>query len=180
MEIDFGGWTFVTVDDLRNGGYTLLNNIQKDKSKVLFRLSLKRDSTIQPYTIIEELAEYSKSKISTQINENIDYAPTKNKGSYVYNGLIKISDTVVNSKYGFKSNGKNLTFTNCDGDPNAYFAFFNPPSSPSTYGGIGRDITDTWRVIIIHFSNIIKKHKSKFFKLLGFSFESSSRNIFTR
>ena len=156
MEIDGGGWTFVTVDDLRNGGYAFLNNIQKNKTKVLYRLLSISDKTIQPYTLIEQLNQNTNYDISTQINENIEYAPTQNSGSYVYNGLIKIVDTKAGDTYGFKSNGQEISFTNCDGNPNSYFVFFNPPVTPASYGYSKPDVTSRWRVKIIFFSNFCK------------------------
>ncbi|KAH3814505.1 hypothetical protein DPMN_143007 [Dreissena polymorpha] len=47
---------------------------------------------------------------------------------YIFVGFIPKSMTYQGAVQGWKVNGEELTFQNCNGDPNSYIAFFFNPS----------------------------------------------------
>jgi hypothetical protein len=66
-------------------------------------------------------------------------------GNYILIGLRPASSIYVGSTEGFIANGQSLSYTNCDGNPNSYWALFanlNPTSTSGYFAGNG--IFDTW------------------------------------
>ncbi|KAJ8303604.1 hypothetical protein KUTeg_020000 [Tegillarca granosa] len=132
MEIDGGGFTFIS-DLTRNKKKLDLDNIFTDKTKVLLQLRYKNLS--QKYTIVEPLT--SSQPMSVQINSHTGYQGPMNKhlGDYIFFGITPIKFGKQKGTQGFLSNGKRVTFYNCDANPNSYFAFFPNinDKTPSSY-----------------------------------------------
>lgn len=120
MQIDGGGFTFIPEHTC--GKRLDLRSVFMDKTTVLLQLRYKDKS--QKYTVIEPLKWYQ--PLSVQINGHYGYQSQKNKhmGPYFYFGVTSINNGRRRNTQGFKSNGRPVTFRNCDGNPNGYFALF--------------------------------------------------------
>lgn len=120
MKIDGGGYTFIPLTCGIQGFE--LKNLFTDKSKVLLQLRYRDKS--QKYTVIEPLK--SCQPLSVQINSHTGFQGPKNKpmGDYIFLGVTSIKHGRWKDTQGFKSNGKHVTFLNCDANANGYFALF--------------------------------------------------------
>ena len=145
MVISGGGWTFVPWSTL-SASTTLLQSIYSDTSQVLFRLISRSNVASQPYIITKQLAMYSSIPISILENSYTGYtSPINTIGNYVYIGLIPAALVHTGDTEGFIANGQSLSFTNCDGNGNTYFALFANLNPTSTSGyAMGNGIFDSW------------------------------------
>ena len=146
MTINGGGYTFVPWSTL-SASTTMLNSIYTDTSQVLFRLISRGSGTYQPYIITEQLSMYSGTPITIIQNGNSGFNTPINFGigNYVYIGLQPISSIYPGATEGFIANGNSISYTNCDGNPNSYWALFanlNPTSSSGYASGNG--VFDSW------------------------------------
>ena len=126
---DGSGFVFVARDVILNSidNPFDLDLLSKDRSKVLIRV-LKEDG-VQEDTVIKELDLYNDRNLTLMVNEHTGFARVKNRDSmgdqFVYLGILDLETAgQVNSKQGFVSNGQEVSFTNCDGNPNNYFVFY--------------------------------------------------------
>ena len=146
MTISGGGWTFVPWSSL-SASSTLLSNIYSDTSQILFRLISRSNSQSQPYVITKQLTMYSSTPITIMENINTGFSTPVNVavGNYVYIGLIPARSIAAGNYEGFIANGQSFGFSNCDGNPNSYFALFANlnPTNPSGYV-VGNGIFDSW------------------------------------
>ncbi|XP_013419820.1 uncharacterized protein LOC106180388 [Lingula anatina] len=142
MGLNGGGYTFLPSSVIVDGAGLDLTPLTTDTSQVLVRILEQTGS--QPYTILQQLAAYSSIPIHVSINSNDGYQGPNNKalGPYMFLGFLPTNVAADPSKaaQGFRSNGRDVTFTNCDRNPNSYFATFpnhdekNPvPHNPHFY-----------------------------------------------
>ena len=133
MSINGGGYTFLSIEGIAKLSKEDLQHLFTDKSDVLLRIS-KPDGT-QPYTVIKSMK--NDGTLSVQLSQHANHnAPQNvNLGPYLYLGTLHKSEASQKTKQGFKSNGKEISFSNCDANPNSYFAFFPNPmeKAPSSY-----------------------------------------------
>ena len=68
--------------------------------------------------------------------------------NYLYLGFLNQTiANINNSTQGWRADGTDITFTNCDGNGNSYFAFYPTLSYSGTPYKLGTNhqITNTWR-----------------------------------
>ena len=146
MVIDGGGYTFVPWASLSQSN-TMLQDIYTDKTKILFRLISRANNNDQPYVLTKQLSQYSNNPISVQENAHVGYnGPNNNFGPYLYIGFFSQAQIYQGITQGYSANGNQLSFTNCDGNPNAYFALFANlnPNAASLYNSPG-NIIGNWK-----------------------------------
>ncbi|XP_060599750.1 uncharacterized protein LOC132753327 [Ruditapes philippinarum] len=116
------GYTFILK---KNAGKADLNRLRSYYTEVLVRHL--RSNGHQYDTTMEQISTYSSLNISIQYNANIDYKTPINSatwGSYLYVGFLPISIAASKSTQGYRANGNDFTFSNCDSNPNSYLALF--------------------------------------------------------
>jgi hypothetical protein len=128
-----GGYTFLPWSSLTQST-TMLQNIYTDTSQILFRIISRTNAANQPYIITKQLNAYSTIPIAIKQNSYLQYTMPKNLalGPYIYFGFLPASMVGKGTTVGFSANGVQISFQNCDGNPNSYFALFanlNPTSS---------------------------------------------------
>ena len=123
MDINGGAYTFISKHTLSTIKQSDIDSIFTDKSHVLLRL-LKPDNS-QPYTIIQQYIDTG--GLSVQVNAFVNYTRPINYAvsDYVFLGLLPAKYSVYRQTEGLKSNGLDVTFRNCAGTPNNYFALFS-------------------------------------------------------
>ena len=122
MDINGGGYTFLSKESLSKLSQSDIDVIFKNKSDVLLRLLKPNDS--QPYTVIEQ---YIKTGgLSVQLNAYNGYRRPMNYNisDYLLLGLLPASHSREAQVEGLKSNGRSITFTNCDGNPRNQLIFY--------------------------------------------------------
>lgn len=140
MDIDGGGYTFLpyqTISSLLIDP-NLLQNIYTNTSKVLFRLLSRSSNTTQPYILTTQLNNYSSIPIGIFVNSYVNYVKpiNINIGSYFYIGFLPLSiASIIGSIQGIKANGNQLSFTNCDGNPNSRIVLY-PNLNPSNISNL--------------------------------------------
>ena len=138
MAIHGGGFTFLP------RGFTRLpyaQNIVKvlfrDKQNVLLKLQKKVDRS-EAYTLIQPHPSFANTEFGVLINSFLGYTKPLNAfmKEYIFLGIIPASAARHRSVQGFRSNGHTVQFTNCDANPNSYFAFMpnHNLQTPSSYG----------------------------------------------
>lgn len=147
MEIDGGGYTFLPWTTL-SSDTTLLQDIYTDTSRVLFRVINRKKLTDQSYILTQQLNMYSSIPIGIVQNGYTNYTKpiNDNIGPYILIGYLpKMFANQKDMIQGFKANGREITFKNCDKNPQSYFALFANlnPDNPSKYP-IGSGMIDNW------------------------------------
>jgi hypothetical protein len=137
MVIDDGGYTFLPWSTLQKDA-NIIDKIYTDTSKVLFRIISKDDKTNQLYIITKQLDMYSNLPISIQMNSCKGYQCPVNSyinfGPFIYFGFLPANfANKAGMIQGMSANGHQLTFTNCDYNPNSYISLFQPINTPSLY-----------------------------------------------
>lgn len=124
------GYTFISPSA---SGSIDLSDFRDDTSHVLIRHN--RANGNQYSATIEQLSSYSSTPVSVQFNAHSSYQGPQNTAMtpYVFAGFIPASYTTQGATQGWKVNGEEFTFTNCDGNPNSYIvALFNHGGSAYT------------------------------------------------
>lgn len=140
-----GGYTFISPETYM---YVNINDLSNDNSHVIIRH--RRTTGFQYETRIEQIFEYNYRPVSVQYNAHNGYQGVVNSmmTPYIFVGLTPIKLPGRNhkgDKQGYRSNGKDITFVNCDGNPNGYFAFlFNHNKVPVTGKGHSSAISKYW------------------------------------
>ena len=116
-----------------------------DRQTVLMKI-LKLDST-QPYTVVQQY-RYT-GGLSVQLNSYSGHARPRNVGiaPYLYVGTLPAYYSSRTNPQGFRSNGLAMTYHNCDGNANNYFAFFaRSNGQPAAHDGCENSgIIPNWR-----------------------------------
>ena len=145
MDINGGAYTFISKNTLSTIKQSDIDSIFTDKSHVLLRLQKPNNS--QPYTIIQQYIDTG--GLSVQLNAFVNYtAPINHAVSdYLFLGFLPKKYSHQNQTEGLISNGVNLTFRNCDGIPNHYFAFYSasPPSDTVIHSCDDTKFDTKWR-----------------------------------
>ncbi len=118
-ETSGGGWTLFHPDDLGQLGFDP-DDLREDMEQVL--VWIERNDGVQFTTLMEQLPQFDVHDVTTSANSrfvNVVFIPTN-----VAN--------VQGATQGIRSNGSNLTFTNCDANPNSYLRFFQTGEPLST------------------------------------------------
>ncbi|KAL3837328.1 hypothetical protein ACJMK2_022693 [Sinanodonta woodiana] len=94
-----------------------------------------RNNHAQTQTKVEQISIFkSRYQLSLQYSKNDGYATplNANLGPYLYLGFLPASEASHNgATQGYRANGVDYTFSNCDGNQNSYLAFvFNPNNRP--------------------------------------------------
>ena len=89
-------------------------------------------------TEMQQIRSYTTFKLSVQYNKYDGYARPQNYATmapYIYLGFLPQIIAKSKSTQGYRANGRDFTFTNCDANPNSYMAlFYNPKNkSPTNY-----------------------------------------------
>lgn len=113
-----------------------LNLIAPSTTQVLVRH--KSSSGTQRDTIMAQISSKHYLPLSIQYNQNINYATPQNYQTwapYLYLGFLPLNEARQFSVQGYKANGLDFTFGNCDTNPNSYLAFFFNVKNgqPTTY-----------------------------------------------
>lgn len=128
------GYTFVSPS---TSGTVDMASFQDDTSHVL--VYHKRSDGNQYGATIEQLSSFSGTPVSVQFNKHDSYQGPQNAAMtpYMFAGFIPQASTSTGDTQGWKVNGEEFTFTNCDGNPNSYIvALFNHGNQPYTsYSG---------------------------------------------
>jgi hypothetical protein len=134
-----GGWMFIKPADIQALSAFNFNAWRTDKGQVLIRLS---GSYGQAYTLIKQLPGYATYPLSVTVAATA--GASTSAGYNLKLTMIPVAVAAALTVQGFNSNGKDLTFVNCDGNPNSYFEFFTPTggydfggSYPLTTGWLG-------------------------------------------
>ena len=138
------GYTFISpattvpvdIDDLHTGSdHVLVRDLRTDNKQYEAKL--------------EEISRYNKKPLSIQYNAHAGYQGMQNAKMtpYVFIGLLPQAGIQhLHNVEGYRLNGHDLTFTNCDGNPNSYFAFlFNQNNvAPVNYHTSDTSLLHQW------------------------------------
>ena len=116
-----GGWMFIKPSDFQALASFDLDKWRTDKGKALIHLS---GSYGKGYTLIQQLAAYAVHPLSVTVASSASGSSTA--GYNLKLVMVPKSVATAQTTQGFSSNGKELTFFNCDSNPNSYFEFFAP------------------------------------------------------
>ncbi|XP_052276692.1 polycystic kidney disease 1-related protein-like isoform X3 [Dreissena polymorpha] len=139
-------------------GYTFLSSstnvtvdmasLYDNTSHVIIRHKASKGQGNQYTSTIAQLGSYASVPVSVQYSAFSGYQGPRNThmAPYIFVGYIPISMSVRGTMQGWKVNGEELNFTNCDGNPNSYIAFFFNPSGQMYRGHVGQrnDLLYKW------------------------------------
>jgi hypothetical protein len=136
MGLNGGGYTFLSPTHVSEMTDEELQAMITDRSNVLMRV--RTANANQPYGVLQQLGAYRTYPIKIAINDYSSYMRPLNSaalGDYLYIGFIPVSRANVKSVQGLSVNGVDVTFTNCDTNPNSYIALFpnNRETAPTTH-----------------------------------------------
>jgi hypothetical protein len=88
--------------------------------------------------MMDQISSRSSIPLSVQYNKNTGYATPINHatmGPYLYLGFLPTYIARSHSIQGYRANGQDFTFRNCDANPNSYLALFVNPkhNDPNGY-----------------------------------------------
>ena len=147
MGINGGGYTFIppsVIPQLHSSDVSYLLNNNDLARDVLLRIS-KPDGT-EPYTVIKQFT--NTGGISVFLTNYEDYTKPENThlGEYIYLGITPAANVRNNNVQRFLANNVPITFTNCDRNPNANFAFYPNNNELRPIGRIQvPGISEAWR-----------------------------------
>lgn len=123
-----------------------MSRLHSNRSFALLRL-LNTDGS-QWETRLEQLSSYKNQSLGYFYDSYPGYNQPKRVGPnvhFIYLGLLPVSMARNNNTQGYRANGKDFTFQNCDRKPNSYFAFyFNLRSDPYP-GWMQNNFTTGWK-----------------------------------
>ncbi|KAH3815439.1 hypothetical protein DPMN_143962 [Dreissena polymorpha] len=128
------GYTFLSTSTNVNVD---MSSLYDDKSHVIIRH--KRSSGVQYTSTMAQLGTFSSNPVSVQYSGHSGYQGPQNTAMapYIFVGFIPQSLNRKDDLQGWKVNGEDLTFNNCDGNPNSYIAFFFNPSGQGYTDNVG-------------------------------------------
>ncbi|PIW02568.1 MAG: hypothetical protein COW42_00915, partial [Deltaproteobacteria bacterium CG17_big_fil_post_rev_8_21_14_2_50_63_7] len=114
-----GGWTLFSPDQLGTLGFDV-NAFASDKTQVLFYL--RHSDGRQFYTVAQQLPAYA----------GYDLTWSELSSDHLRVTFIPVSvAAAAGATQGLRSNGTDLTFVNCDANPNSYLEFYRTGASYS-------------------------------------------------
>ena len=149
MTIGGGGFTFLPRSLTRTSSASrIVRALFRDRYNVL--LKLKKIGS-ESYTLIQPHPHFAHIGFGVLVNSFNGYTVPQNAfmKEYILLGIISAYAASRRSIQGFKSNGHIIQFTNCDANPNSYFAFMpnHNLQTPSNYGASWH-IFETSRVAV--------------------------------
>jgi hypothetical protein len=114
-----GGWTYLKPGDIQALSGFDLNAWRTDKAEALVRLV---GSYGQGYTVLKQLANYAAYPLAVAVYNGGGASP--GAGYNLRLTMIPLEVAKALTTQGFNSNGQELTFVNCDSNPNSYFEFY--------------------------------------------------------
>ena len=151
MDIQGGGFTFVSTrhvtDDATSSG---INQLFTDRSSVLFRI-VSNDFS-QFYSYVQQLNTFTAKRLTVQQNTDVRFTRPVNRDTigrsgYLYLGILdRVTARAKGARQGYKSNGREVTFINCDANPNSYIVLYpnHKKLKPSSYFG-GDGVFQRWK-----------------------------------
>jgi len=139
MGLNGGGYTFIKYKELADLTQIELQSMFTDATSFLLRLRKCSGGGGQPYVVLKQLANYASIPLKLALNGDRKYAIPQNDHflgqPYLYFGFLPIANANTNNTQGLWANGQEYTFTNCDNNPNSYFALFPNfnENQPTTY-----------------------------------------------
>ena len=122
-----------------------MSTLYDDRTQVYIRF---KKSTTQYQSTIAQLSSFSSVPVSVQYNGYSGYQRLQNYAmtNYIYVGFIPASRTTRGAIQGWKTNGEDQTFSNCDANPNSYIAFMfnNARAGYTSYVGAKNDLMYRW------------------------------------
>ena len=103
MAKDGGGYTFIPYEAVQKGKFrTLINQIFKDRSRVLLRFQ-KKDG-LQPYALKTQLPIYNGQKLDVLMHSYSGYTKPLNyeQGDYMYLGILPALQVKATTEQGFR------------------------------------------------------------------------------
>ena len=130
---DFG-YTFVSKNDL--GKLDDLSELYSVTDHAIVRILLRNSK--QRDVRIEQLSSFKyRYPLSFQLSDAVGFQRPKNHNldPYIYVGFLPAEyASIKSSKQGYRTAGYDVVFSNCDANPNSYFAFLanleNKPENP--------------------------------------------------
>lgn len=137
MAIAGGGFTFLPRSlTIRSDAQHVVNALFTERHTALLKLQHRRERK-EWYTLIHPYYRNWSYGLGLLVNSHSGYTAPMNSfmHDYILLGIIPRSKAAQRSYQGFMSNGRNLLFKNCDGNPNSLFAFLpnHKHQAPSTY-----------------------------------------------
>jgi hypothetical protein len=126
MGLNGGGYTFLNPYHVSIMSDSELQEMVTDRRNVLMRVRMTNGT--QPYAVLQQLNIFNDNFLNISLHNNVGYTEPVNVGKlgneFLYFGFIPASKARAKTVQGIKTNGKELTFTNCDSNPNSYIALF--------------------------------------------------------
>ena len=180
LEIEGGGFTFLPGSlTLRSDAQQIVDALLKDKKNVLLKLQ-KRVGRNESYTLIQPHPNFNNTDFGVLANSYAGYTAPMNAKfmkKYILLGILPKSVAKNNITQGFKSNGVNIEFFNCDANPNSLFAFLPNHNHRAAHqylsskGGFEKKgVAVKWRSEGIPITNPDRKMPRKFFFLTELHF----------
>ena len=124
MRIEGGGYTILPNSIFNSTLFSasLFNNLFRNRTNILVVNSMASDTSKQNYSVVAPINKYSNHSIQTSfdmIKRNIQFQLAPNN--------IPVNQTIR----GFKLNGIESFFTNCDTNPISMFIFYSIQTSPN-------------------------------------------------
>ncbi|XP_052215917.1 uncharacterized protein LOC127834258 isoform X2 [Dreissena polymorpha] len=108
----------------------------------------RRQNGKQYEATMQQIPAFNSLPVSVQFNKHDGYQGILNKamGPYMFIGFVPLSHNVKGGVQGWKVNGQEFTFTNCDGNPNSYFSVLFNANKPgyTSYNGWKNPLMYAW------------------------------------
>ena len=124
MTLGGGGFTFLPRGLTRmKDAKQIVDSLFTDKKNVLLKL-MHRTTKQENYTLIQPHPSWINQDFGIRVNDFSDYTVPKNHfmEDYLSLGIIP-KHLAGNGLQGFVSNNQTIQFSNCDRNPNSFFAF---------------------------------------------------------
>ncbi|XP_060553893.1 uncharacterized protein LOC132714967 [Ruditapes philippinarum] len=96
---------------------------------------------------LEQISRLASTPLSIQYNAHANYNGilNANMAPYIYVGFTPAAKIHMGEVHGYRVNGHDVTYTNCDGNPNSYFALlFNKNKNAVTNYGSDSTLIHQW------------------------------------
>ena len=139
------GYTFISPDTIGNVNMSAFHD---DSSHVLIR-HVKNDGN-QYEAKVGQITQYRSVPVSVQFNSHVGYQGHQrtDMSPYLFVGFIPEARTSRYDIQGWNVEDDDVTFTNCDGNPNSYFVVLfnhnNQEYSSYSGGGYFKEIMFAW------------------------------------
>jgi hypothetical protein len=175
MDIQGGGFTFISTRHVTdNATSSSISQLFTDRSAVLFRI-VANDFT-QYYSVVRQLDSFASRRLTVQQNTFTQFTGPVNRNTigrsgFIYLGILnRFIARAKGATQGYKSNGKDVTFVNCDANPNSYIVLYpnHDKLKPSSYFG-GDGVFRRWRNTFIRVqAGLEMPHKYFYFTEMHF------------